>query len=174
MTQNGGAGRTGRVWGVDGGNVLRRAAGRIAGRIVVAVALVALVACTPVYRNSGYIPSDEELAQVTVGEDTRETVGVKVGRPSAAGLLNDIGWYYVQSRFKQRGLLPPLEEDRQVVAITFTEEGIVENIERFGLEQGRVVPLSRRVTDTNVKGAGLIAQLFRNIGGLNLGDLLED
>lgn len=158
MTQSGGAGRKGRVF----------------GRAVMALAVMGTVACTPVYRNSGYIPSDEELAQVAVGVDTRDTVAVTVGRPSAAGLLNDVGWYYVQSRFKQRGLLPPLEEDRQVVAISFTEAGVVENVERFGLEQGRIVPISRRVTESNVKGVSLIAQLFRNVGGVNLGDFLAE
>ena len=143
-------------------------------RAALALALMVLVACTPVYRNHGYVPSEEELARVEVGVDTRETVAVAVGRPSAAGLLNDLGWYYVQSRYKQRGLLPPLEEDRQVVAISFTEDGTVENIERFGLAEGRVVPISRRVTKSNVKSASVIRQLLGNIGGLNVGGLLDE
>ena len=54
------------------------------GRAAVGVALIAVVACAPVYRNHGYIPSDDELALVEVGIDTRETVAVAVGRPSAA------------------------------------------------------------------------------------------
>ena len=156
-------------WAVGMGRV----GGRAAGRAALALALFAAVACSPVYRNHGYVPSDDELALVEVGVDTRDTVAVTVGRPSAAGLLNDLGWYYVQSRWKQRGVLPPLEEDRQVVAISFTEDGVVENIERFGLEQGRIVPISRRVTETNVKGASLLRQLFGNIGGINTGGLIE-
>jgi len=156
-------------WAVRKGKVL----GKARGRTALALVLVATVACTPVYRNHGYVPSDDELALVEVGVDTRDTVAVTVGRPSAAGLLNDLGWYYVQSRWKQRGVLPPLEEDRQVVAISFTEDGVVENIERFGLEQGRIVPISRRVTESNVKGASLLRQLFGNIGGINTGGLIE-
>ena len=144
------------------------------GRTAAGLVLLAVVACAPVYRNHGYVPSEDELALVEVGTDTRDTVALSVGRPSAAGLLNDLGWYYVQSRYKQRGLLPPLEEDRQVVAISFTEAGVVENIERFGLEQGRIVPLSRRVTESNVKGSSLIRQLFANIGGISAGGLLDE
>jgi outer membrane protein assembly factor BamE (lipoprotein component of BamABCDE complex) len=114
--------------------------------------LVALtVACSPVFRNHGYVPSEEELALLAVGTDTRETVADKVGRPTASGLLNDVGWYYVQSRFKTFGARAPREIDRQVVAISFTEDGTVANIERFGLEDGQVVALSRRVTETNVR-----------------------
>ncbi len=149
------------------------AAVRNLGRAACVLAVCAATACTPVYRNNGYVPSDEELALIEVGVDNRDTVAVAVGRPSAAGLLNDLGWYYIQSRWKQRGVLPPLEEDRQVVAITFTEEGVVENVERFGLEKGRIVPISRRVTDSNVKGASLVRQLFGNIGGINAGSLLD-
>ncbi len=153
-------------WAVRGGRVL--------GRAVLIVGLMAATACSPVYRNHGYIPSDDELSLIEVGVDTRETVAVSVGRPSASGLLNDVGWYYVQSRWKQRGVLPPLEEERQVVAISFSEAGVVENVERFGLEQGRIVPISRRVTESNVQGSGLLRQLFGNIGGINAGGLLDE
>jgi len=153
-------------WAVGGGRVICRAA--------LALVLMGVLACSPVVRNHGYVPSDEELALVEVGVDTRETVALSVGRPSASGLLNDVAWYYVQSRWKQRGVLPPLEEDRQIVAISFTDAGVVENVERFGLEQGRIVPISRRVTESNVKGAGLLQQLFGNIGGINAGGLLGE
>ncbi len=162
MTQNGWAVRNGKVFA------------KVMGRAALGLVLIAGMACAPVYRNNGYVPSDQELALVEVGVDTRETVAVAVGRPSAAGLLNDLGWYYVQSRYKQRGILPPLEEDRQVVAISFTEAGVVENIERFGLAEGRVVPLSRRVTESNVKGASVIRQLFGNIGGISAGSILSE
>ena len=134
--------------------------------------LVLASGCAAVYRNHGYVPADAELALIEVGVDTRDTVAATIGRPSAAGLLNDVGWYYVQSRWKHYGALPPREEDRQILAITFTEDGVVENIERFGLEQGRVVALSRRVTDTNIKGLSVLRQLFGSIGRLRADQLI--
>ena len=113
---------------------------------------LAVAACSPVYRNHGYVPAEDELALVEVGMDTRETVGQKIGRPSTSGLLNDVGWFYVQSRYKHVGPREPKEIDRQVLAVTFNEAGVVENIARYGLEDGQVVEISRRVTETNVKG----------------------
>jgi outer membrane protein assembly factor BamE (lipoprotein component of BamABCDE complex) len=133
---------------------------------------VALAACSSIYRNHGFVPTDEDLATLEVGKDTRETAGPKVGRPSASGLLNDTGWFYVQSRWEYRGALPPKEIDRQVVALTFSEQGTLANVERFGLERGQIVPLSRRVTESNVKGMGVLRQLFSNFGRLSAGQLL--
>ncbi len=135
--------------------------------------VVLAAACSPTYRNHGYVPSDDDLTRIEVGVDTRETVAADVGRPSAAGLLNDVGWYYVQSRWKHSGAFSPKEENRQVVAITFTDEGIVENVERFGLEKGRVVALSRRVTESNIKGLSFLSQLFGNIGRLRADQLIK-
>ena len=63
------------------------------------VLLAAVTACSAVYRNHGYVPAEEDLALVEVGKDTRETVGEKIGRPSTSGLLNDVGWFYVQSQY---------------------------------------------------------------------------
>ena len=132
------------------------------------------VACSPVFRNHGYVPAEEELALVEVGTDTRETVGEKIGRPSTSGLLNDEGWYYVQSRYRHIGPREPKEIERQVLAITFNEAGVVDNIGRYGLEDGKVVEISRRVTETNIKGITLIQQLLGSFGRLDAGGLLGE
>jgi outer membrane protein assembly factor BamE (lipoprotein component of BamABCDE complex) len=130
-----------------------------------------LAACSPIYRNHGYVPAEDELALVEVGVDTRETVGQKIGRPSTSGLLNDEGWFYVQSRYEHRGPRQPREVERQVLAVTFNENGVVENIARYGLEDGKVVEISRRVTETNIKGIGLIEQLLGNFGQISAEDI---
>lgn len=140
---------------------------------LIGLVLVLASACSTIYRNHGYVPSDAELATVSIG-DTRDAVTEKIGRPTAAGLLNDRGWYYVQSRWATRGAFAPRELEREVVAVTFTEGGAVENIERFGLERGKVVPLSRRVTETNVKGMSLIRQLMGSIGRVGPGIMAQD
>ena len=143
------------------------------GRRAVLVALagglgvLALAGCQPIYADHGYVPTDAELAKIKVGVDTRATVGATLGPPSIDGLLNDVGWYYVQSRWKSQGVAAPKEVDRQVVAITFNKQGVVENVERWGLKKGEIVPLSRRVTTAPVKGRSLLQQLFGNIGGIS-------
>jgi len=136
------------------------------------VVFLALAACSSIYRNHGFVPNEEELATLEIGKDTRETAAPKVGRPSASGLLNDTGWFYVQSRWEYRGALPPKEIDRQVVALTFSEKGTLSNVERFGIERGQIVPLSRRVTESNVKGLGILSQLFSSFGRLSAGQVL--
>ena len=132
-----------------------------------------LTACMPIQTNHGYIPTDKDLGLLAVGVDTRDSVGATIGRPAASGLLGDEAWYYIQSRWKTVGAAAPVEIGREVVAITFGATGLVENIERFGLEQGRIVPLSRRVTTTNIRGRGVLAQIFGNIGRLNTDELFQ-
>lgn len=128
---------------------------------------VTVAACSAVYRDHGYAPSEKDLAKVKVGVSTRDDVGYAVGRPSSSGVLAGSAWYYVGSRFRQVGLRAPEEVDRQVVAISFAEDGTVANVERFGLEDGRVVALNRRVTDTGIRNAGFIRQLLGSIGRFN-------
>ena len=151
----------------------RHGISRLRLRVGLLVAVLAFAACSPIYNNHGYVPTDEELALIEVGQDSRETVAATLGRPSASGLLNDVGWFYVQSRWQTRGGFEPKEIDRQVVSITFTEDGIVENVERFGLDDGRVVAISRRVTKPNIRGLTFLQQLFGSVGQLRAGDILD-
>ncbi|MCX7288839.1 MAG: outer membrane protein assembly factor BamE [Rhodobacterales bacterium] len=135
------------------------------------LAAAALSACTPIIRNHGYVPTQDELALVEIGVDTRETVGQKIGRPSTSGLLNDEGWYYVQSQYRVVGPREPKEIERQVLVVTFNEAGTVENIAKFGLEDGKVVEISRRVTETNIKGITVIQQLLGSFGQIRAEDV---
>ncbi|NRB01073.1 MAG: outer membrane protein assembly factor BamE [Rhodobacteraceae bacterium] len=111
----------------------------------------------------GYIPAESDLEEIEVGLDTQDTVEVIVGRPGSTGFLNQDGWYYIKSEFRRRGSTNWSETERQVVAILFDEQGVVQNVERYGLEDGQVVTLSRRVTDSNTAGVGLISQLLGNL-----------
>jgi Small protein A (tmRNA-binding) len=144
----------------------------LARPIVMAVVLLAS-ACAPIERRHGYAPTDAQLQDVIVGVDTQATVADAVGRPTAAGVLQNSGWYYVESNFRTFGPFEKREIDREVVAITFDERGTVSNIERFGLERGRAIVLSRRVTDSNIEGVSILRQLLGNISAFDSGALAD-
>ena len=145
-------------------------------RIIRAVALLGcltlVAACSATFRNHGYMPLQEDLDGIIVGSDTRETVAYSIGDPGVSGILDDSGWYYVRSRVRSFAYRAPKEIDREVLAISFDPQGTVTNIERFGLERGRVVRLSRRVTTENTQGVGFLRQAFGNLGRFNPGDFL--
>jgi len=138
-----------------------------------AVALFLMASCSDLDRKHGYVPRATDLEQITVGVDTKDTVADLVGRPSASGILSEGGWYYVQSKFRAYGYRERKEIEREVVAISFDGEGVVQNIERFGLEGGRVVAISRRVTESNIKGVSFLRQLFGSIGNFTADQLLN-
>lgn len=134
---------------------------------------VALAGCAPIYTRHGYVPDDRDLSKITVGKSTTEDVGLMLGRPAVIGVMAGSSWYYVGSRFRQMGIRAPKEIDRQVVAVSFDEKGTVKNVERFGLKDGRVIALSRRVTESNVKGLGFLRQLLGNLGNPSAAQLLK-
>ena len=142
--------------------------------ILAFVAILGLAACAPIYRNHGFVSPDIDLAQVEVGRTTMEDLPGLIGRPSAQGLLTGSGWYYVGSRWRHYGATRPQEVQRQVVAVSFAPNGTVSNVERFGLERGRVVTLSRRVTEGSVTEISLIGQLLGNLGNFQAGDIIDN
>lgn len=136
-------------------------------RVVAAVLMLAVAACTPLYKNYGYVPFEEDLEELVVGVDTRADVEEVVGVPTTSGLLADGNYYYVRSRVRSYGVQRPEVIDREVVVISFDESGTLRNIERFGLEQGNVVRLTRRVTDSSVVTGTFLRQVFGNIGAVD-------
>ncbi len=140
---------------------------------LVTLLCIALAGCTARYRTHGYVPSEDELQQIVPGVDTRATVEDLVGVPSTSGTLNESGFYYIESDIRHFAWQAPEVVDREILAITFDSNGVVENIERYGLQDGQVVPLARRITRSGDGDISFIRKLFGNIGGFNAADFFN-
>lgn len=138
-------------------------------RAAATLAVLLLAACAATLTNHGYAPTDAELENIIVGVDNRASVEETIGRPASTGVLTSGGWYYVSSKVRHFAYRSAEVIDRQLVAVSFDKRGIVTNIERFTLRDGRVVPLSRRVTKSNIKGVSFLSQLLKNVGKGGLG-----
>ncbi len=136
-------------------------------------ALVVVAACTAQYRKHGWIPGPELLNEVVVGVDTRDSVAETVGQPTIDSLVDDSGYYYVTSRVKYFGAREPRVVSRDLVAITFDGRGVVDSVQRYTLEDGRTIPLERRVTDSSVQDKTFLRQLVGNLGNFNPGSFLQ-
>ena len=142
--------------------------------LVLSVASLALSACITLFRDHGYVPLEEDLAALRVGVDDRESVAEAVGKPSASGVLNQGGYYYISTRVRHYGATEPKIVSRELVAISFDTRGKVSNIERFGLEDGRVITLERRVTDNGLDDGTFLRQLLGNLGRIGPGTILDN
>jgi outer membrane protein assembly factor BamE (lipoprotein component of BamABCDE complex) len=140
---------------------------------ILALAAAPLTACSAIYQKHGYIPTEEQLAEVVVGVDTKDSVAESIGVPTASGVLNDGGYYYVSTLMRTRGAGATKPVSRSLVAINFDSRQIVSGVERYSLEDGRVIPLERRVSSSSVEDKTFLRQLLGNLGNFNPGSLLE-
>ena len=146
---------------------------RTARMAVFGLAVLSLSACVERIRPHGYVPDPEDLDLITVGVDTRDTVTEILGAPSTSGIVDDSGYYYVRSQFRHIGPIAPKVVTRDIVAVTFDEAGVVTDVAHYGLEDGRAVTLSRRVTESQDVGGGILKQLLRNIGKFDTSSILK-
>lgn len=140
-------------------------------RVGFGLALTAGVsACSATYTNHGYVPPPEVLSDISIGT-SREQVNEIAGSPGTGGVMRDEAWFYTQYRVRNFTYNAPEVIERDIVAISFSSAGRVTNIERFGLEDGQMVQLSRRVTESSVRDLGFFRSILSNFGRINLGDV---
>tara|TARA_R110002096_G_scaffold120749_5_gene261594 strand:+ start:11442 stop:11894 length:453 start_codon:yes stop_codon:yes gene_type:complete len=134
---------------------------------IAAITTLTISGCTATYRDHGYIPLDSDLEQIVVGVDNRDTVQEVLGSPISSGVLDDGAIFYIATRIKNLTFYAPKVVDRTMLVVSFDDADQVANIEKFGLEDGRVITLSRRVTTGAVKGPKLLKQILGNIGNFD-------
>ncbi len=126
--------------------------------------------CTPITHTHGYTPRATELEEIRAGQDTRETVQRKLGRPSTIGSFDEDDWYYISMKTEALAFFEPEVVDQQVVTVSFDSTGVVENVNRYGLEDGQVVDLVTRTTPTSGRKLTILQQIFGNLGRFDTQD----
>lgn len=132
---------------------------------------LSLAACAATFDNHGYVPPPEDLAELNIG-DSRETVIETIGTPGSAGVMRDEAWFYTAYRVRNFAYRAPEVIERQILAVSFDGAGRVSNVEEFGLADGQIVQLSRRVTTSSVREISFLRQILSNFGRINVGDAL--
>ena len=129
--------------------------------------------CTPIYDVHGFVPFESDLENIEIGQTTKVELENTVGYPAFEDTNYGNDWYFVASRFQRGGISAPKVIDREVVVISFDEQERVSNIGRFSLADGRVVELSRRVTEQKLGRLTILDQLSRAFGRINVEDILD-
>jgi outer membrane protein assembly factor BamE (lipoprotein component of BamABCDE complex) len=114
------------------------------------------------------------LSAIVVGVATRSSVAGAIGVPSTSGLTTSDAIYYVSSKWRHYGAAAPKTVERQIVAIQFDSVGVVTNVSRYGLDDGKVVVLSRRITEGGSGEISFIRQMMGNVGRMEAEDFFGD
>ena len=142
-------------------------------RTAMFAAMLTLSACAGQYRNHGYMPPQEQIDALIVGVDRREGIIEAVGAPTTSGVDVENAIYYVRSRVHHRGYARPDEIDREVLVLSFGKDQVLRNVERFGIEKGRLIVLEYRVTKLPGGDRSMLQQILASIGGFDAASVLD-
>ena len=145
---------------------LARSATSFARGAAVGLTLLASVACAPVIDNRGYIFDDRLLKTLDKGSSSMDSVRERFGSPTTVTSLNGQAFYYIYSRFVTESYRAPEEVERKVLAIYFNDNKKLRDFALYGLEDGIIVPIVARTTQTQGKELTILEQLFGNLGRL--------
>ena len=129
-----------------------------------------LLGCSPTITKHGQHMADTELQQVQPGM-SQDQVKMALGTPATtAAVGRGNAYYYIASTIPETIFYERKETDRQVVAVYFTPNGVVERVANYGLKDGKVFDfISRTTPSANTNEEGILKQLFRNLGQKQLG-----
>ena len=143
-------------------------------KLALVLVMATLAACGGQYRNHGYMPLAEDVDALIVGVDTRDSIIEVMGVPTTGGVLTEEAMYYVRSRVHHKGYVKPNEIQRDVLVLSFDKNQILRNVERFGIEKGKLIRLEHRVTEAPSGDRSILQQIIGSIGGFNPNSIVNN
>ena len=123
-----------------------------------------LAACAPTVYTRGNLLDEEKLAQIKVGESTREEVAAKIGSPTQVGTFDENCWYYFGRRTEQYSFLDPEVTEQKSVEVHFDDKGVVTAVNKLDPSQCQEVNPVARSTPTYGHEMTFVEQLVGNLG----------
>lgn len=115
----------------------------------------------------GHRISDDVLAEIRPGLQSKADIQTLLGSPSATGTFDDSSWYYISAETRLRPGRALAVYDQTVVAIDFDDNGKVKAVRRVTDDQADDVPPVARETPTPGSDRTLLQALFGNVGRFN-------
>jgi outer membrane protein assembly factor BamE (lipoprotein component of BamABCDE complex) len=146
---------------------------RIHAALLAALLTAPLMACTARIDTQGFIPDEEQLAQVQIGVDGPQDVIELLGAPPSAApfsIDNTHTWYYIMRRTKRESFFDEEVLEQRVLAVLFDDKGLVNGFRHYDLADGRLIEPVERVTPTRGRKLGFFEQVFGTIGRFGAAD----
>ena len=133
-------------------------------RISVMVFLIMLQSCSNKTITTGNLPDPDLVANIEVGQVSKNEVLELLGSPSTKATFNDNDWYYVSEKISSRAFFHPETLKRKVLIIQFDKREIVKKITQLSLKDGEKIEMVDRITPTAGKEMTILKQIFGNVG----------
>ncbi len=159
---------------------MKRTTGRVVSwrrgsvRFATLALMVGLAACAPRENRSGFLLDEDQVGEIRAGVHDRDSIAQLLGSPTSIATFEDRTWYYISRRTEKLAFLDAKTLDQQVVAVHFDEAGVVREVKRYAMEDGRVIDPVSRKTATRGRELGFVEQIFGNLGRFNNADPVLD
>lgn len=114
----------------------------------------------------GHVITADMLNQIQVGS-SREQVELVLGSPSTTSSINGNANYYISQKTATTAFMAPDIVEQRVVAVYFDDDGYVQDLGNYTLEDGKIVDIITRETRTGGADYGFLTQILR--GAANTG-----
>ena len=111
----------------------------------------------------------ELLGELVPGTSRRADVIALLGSPSAKAAFDDNTWMYIGEITQTRVGRAPGIREQEVVVMQFDQAGVLREVKRLGLDDGKQVQVVGRETPSPGSDASFMQQLFGNVGRFSTG-----
>ena len=128
-------------------------------------AMVLLVwGCDPKTAKRGNMPLESQMAQVKLGESSKNDIARLFGSPSTMGTFDDNVWYYMSRHTEQYAFLDPKVVKHQVLVLTFDENAVLTTMKAYDENSLTRIRMEADKTPTAGNKLGVLEQILGNLG----------
>ncbi len=124
---------------------------------------VSVAACTGKSTTRGNTLDAEKIAEIQTGVQTRDEVAKLLGTPSSVATFDKNTWYYIGKRTEKLAFFHPDIKEQNILMVKFGDDGIVQEIKRYGLKDAREIEPVARATPTRGYERGIVETLYQTL-----------
>ena len=148
-------------------NIVARRTARLVPLILAGGIGLSVSGCStfePIVETHGYMPAKADVERLRPGVHNISSVQRLLGSPSAITRFQHRSWLYISQRSETVAFLAPKMVRRQVLELQFNQKGILQDVKRYDLKDGKRIEIAEDKTKTRGSELTILQQLLGNLG----------
>ena len=142
-------------------------------KAILLVSFLVTAGCSKVTEFNGFDPGLDILTKLEKGKSKKSKVKDLLGEPPIIQGVGGDTWIYFSQEMEKLAFYEPKVVTRSVILLTFTKDSRLNEIERYTVENSRIIDISSKKVVSGGRKLTILQQIFGNIGNFSSQNLQQ-
>ena len=132
-----------------------------------------VTSCAPIKKISGYVPLENAIQKLVVGESSKGDILLSLGEPLVSDEGPPFSLMYIQQEYETKAFFKPKVKNRVIVQLIFDNRSVLSKVNYLDDKSANSVRIEKEIVKSEGRQLTFWQQMFGNVGNFSSAQFIK-